>query len=267
MKPWDQRWFILTASSLRYYSSRETCDWGLPPKLLSIHGLRHYESLSDTDFQVSRQCHVHVLSDSSGTLVVAQLYFPGRILQLKAQHKEEANRWLACLHSLHIIALNSSFTKVSKGQTAAFVSQPSQKMQHQGAASILRLQPSRQPTAQLDDGVLFVKVDAQLFRPDSHDHLQQLSHLSVDQSSLSYTPLSDHAANSPFLTRREEQPRMLQPDNEASSCSRCRALSSTFATAAQECSTEEQVQASSLSEDNSDARFAHASKAWLTMTA
>ena len=153
-----------------------------------------------------------------------QLYFPGRILQLKAEHKGEADRWLACLHSLHLIAVNSSFTKIIKTQQNAAQTSAKGLRQHDSAASVAG--PCQKPIHQPDDGVLFIKVDATYSKPSALEQhgSGQLSHLSVDRSRLSFTPLSDHAAKSPFLAQREQHASSLQADIEPASCARCKSM-------------------------------------------
>lgn len=166
-----------------------------------------------------------------------QLYFPGRILQLKAQHKEEANRWLACLHSLHLIAVNSSFTQTANRQQSAAHSHASDLHQHDSAASVASPPVKHKLVDQPDDGVLFIKVEATGPKPASprQHRISQLSHLSIEGSGLSFTPLSDHAAHSPFLGTRDQHADGLQPKAETAICSRCKSIASiTLLAASQE---------------------------------
>ena len=51
-KSWDQRWFVLTSSSLTYYRSREDHDWGAAGTVMSLNSLRRFEPLSNLVFQV-----------------------------------------------------------------------------------------------------------------------------------------------------------------------------------------------------------------------
>lgn len=51
-KSWDERWFVLTSSTLTYYRSQEDRDWGGAGTVLSLSSLKRFESLSSLVFQV-----------------------------------------------------------------------------------------------------------------------------------------------------------------------------------------------------------------------
>lgn len=250
---------MLTSESLQYYSSKETCDWGLPPKVLSIQGLRHFESLSDTVFQVSllsTGAAVCLRYENCDVRFAVQLYFAGRILQLKAECKSTADRWLACLHSLHVIVVSTSFTQNAIKQQSAADSHISKLQQHDSAASVAAPRLSQKPTRWQDEGVLFITVDAACLKPATLDeHISgHLSHLSIDRSTLSFTPLSDQAATSPFLAGHEQQAIIsLQPVAETTICSRCRSCTSTLALPVQQ---QQEIQQVSHEEDNNPTEYA-----------
>lgn len=199
-KSWDQRWFVLTSSSLTYYRSQEDRDWGAAGTVLSLTSLRRFECLSSLVFQVC--CRplglldwiVLACSPRLTTCRTVQLYFFQRILQLRAAREQEAKQWTICLQSIQ-----SPQQDVTLSPTAASLHSP------RPTAANGALSPGGKSASALVDGVLIINARSSTDMEVSHvqgaDAQGVLpAHLLVEEGRVSYSPLSEHAAASPFLS-------------------------------------------------------------------
>ena len=163
---------------------------------MSLTSLRRFDSLSGLVFQVccsliNLGCSVLAYSPHLITCRTVQLYFYQRILQLRAAQEHEAKKWIMCLHSIQ------SEQQVTLSRMAA------------------KLQPSSRPAAAhspggksasaAGDGILIINarssIDIEISPAQEADARGVLpAHLFVEESRVSYSPLSEHAAASPFLS-------------------------------------------------------------------
>ena len=192
---------MLTTSSLTYYRSQEDRDWGAAGTVLSLTSLRRFESLSSLVFQVCCPhrivlCFASLLFQLS-TCRILQLYFYQRILQLRAAHEQETKNWITCLQSIH------SEQQVTLSRTAAKPQPSSTPAAAKGALSAPS--PDGKSASTAGDGVLI--IDARSSIDTENSLLQETdtcgllpAHLLVEERHVSYSPLSEHAAASPFLS-------------------------------------------------------------------
>ncbi|KAL0031432.1 hypothetical protein WJX77_000207 [Trebouxia sp. C0004] len=211
-KSWDLRWCVLTSSSLTYYRSLEDRDWGGAGTVLSLSSLKRFESISS---------------------LVFQLYFYQRILQLRAAQEQEAQRWILCLQAAHLQQqkLAADGPKMSQqlaAPSAAASSSPAPSPRHKSASAA-------------GDGILLIHATANSDLQDSclcntEARGVLLSHLLVEESRVSYSPLSEHAAASPFMldaVRQQfiDQAHTVAAARELGSCLNSRQATSSAATA------------------------------------
>ena len=184
---------MLTSSSLTYYRSQEDHDWGAAGTVLSLNSLRRFECLSSLVFQVwcCLVASVALAYCLLNTCAIMQLYFYQRILQLRAAQEQEAKKWITCLQSMQ------SEQQVILSRMAA-QQQPSSRP---AAAN----SPGGKSASAAGDGILIINarssIDAELSpaqEADAHGVLP--AHVFVEESRVSYSPLSEHAAASPFLS-------------------------------------------------------------------
>lgn len=187
---------MLTSSSLTYYRSQEDHDWGAAGTVMSLTSLRRFESLSSLVFQVCGylvNVGDTVLADVPRltTCRTVQLYFYQRILQLRASQEQEAKKWITCLQSIQ------SEQQVTLSRMAA-KPQPSSRP---AAAN----SPGGKSASAAGDGVLIVNANSSIdnnISPAQEADVRGVlpAHLFVEESRVSYSPLSEHAAASPFLS-------------------------------------------------------------------
>ncbi|DBA91027.1 TPA: hypothetical protein ACH3X2_004227 [Trebouxia sp. C0005] len=175
-KSWDLRWCVLTSSSLTYYRSLEDRDWGGAGTVLSLSSLKRFESISS---------------------LVFQLYFYQRILQLRAAQEQEAHRWILCLKAAQLqqqklAADGPNLSQQVAAPPAAASSSPAPSPRHKSASAG-------------GDGILLIHARANIELQDSRLCNTEArgvlpSHLLVEESRVSYSPLSEHAVASPFMS-------------------------------------------------------------------
>ena len=125
------------------------------------------------------------------------MYFYQRILQLRAAQEQEAQRWILCLKAAHVQQqkLAADGPKLSQqlaASSAAASSSPAPSPRHKSASAA-------------GDGILLIHARAKIASQDSHLRNTEArgvlpSHLLVEESRVSYSPLSEHAAASPFMS-------------------------------------------------------------------
>jgi len=126
-----------------------------------------------------------------------QLYFYQRILQLKAAQEQEAQRWIICLKAAQLqqeklAADGPKLFQQLAAPSAAASSSPAPSPRHKSASAA-------------GDGILLIHARANIASQDSHLCNTMArgvlpSHLLVEESRVSYSPLSEHAAASPFMS-------------------------------------------------------------------
>ena len=125
------------------------------------------------------------------------MYFYQRILQLRAAQEQEAQRWILCLKAAQLQQqkLAADGPKLSQqlaAPSAAASSSPAPSPRHKSASAV-------------GDGILLIHARANIASQDSHLRNTEArgvlpSHLLVEESRVSYSPLSEHAAASPFMS-------------------------------------------------------------------
>ena len=208
-KSWDLRWCVLTSSSLTYYRSLEDRNWGGAGTVLSLSSLKRFEAISSLVFQVPK-CRLRQWTNSTGctactslsersvSLPLLQLYFYQRILQLRAAQEQEAHRWILCLKA----------AQLQQQKLAADGPNPSQQVATPSAAassSSPAPSPRHKSASAACDGILLIHARANIASQDSHLLNTEArgvlpSHLLVEERRVSYSPLSEHAAASPFMS-------------------------------------------------------------------
>ena len=133
-----------------------------------------------------------------------QLYFYQRILQLRAAQEQEAQKWITCLQSiqqLHTSPSNAASIEPSHTAAAATEAMPSPSP----SSSPLH---RRKSASAAGDGVIMVtaRSGADTGKGHSADSRGVLPpHLLVEERHVSYSPLSEHALTSPFLSDAHRQ--------------------------------------------------------------
>ena len=119
-----------------------------------------------------------------------QLYFYQRILQLRAAQEQEARKWIACLQSI----------QSEQRVTLSCVAEKPQPSSRSAAAN----SPGAKSATAAGDGILMINARSSVDReisPAQEGNARGVlpAHLFVEESRVSYSPLSEHAAASPFL--------------------------------------------------------------------
>ena len=123
-----------------------------------------------------------------------QLYFYQRILQLRAAQEQEAKNWITCIQS------TLSEQQIALSQTAA-------KPHHSTGPVTAMPSPSHEgkSASAAGNGVLLINARSGIRSENSPDQGSDTrgvlpAHLLVEPSHVSYSPLSEHLAASPFLS-------------------------------------------------------------------
>jgi hypothetical protein len=125
------------------------------------------------------------------------LYFYQRILQLRAAQEQEAHRWILCLEAAQLqqqklAADGPNLSQQLAAPSAAASSSPAPSPRHKSASAA-------------GDGILLIHARANIDSQDSRLCNTEARgvlplHLLVEESRVSYSPLSEHAAASPFMS-------------------------------------------------------------------
>jgi len=125
------------------------------------------------------------------------LYFYQRILQLRAAQEQEAHRWILCLKAAQLqqqklAADGANLSQQLAAPSAAASGSPAPSPRHKSASAA-------------GDGILLIHARANIDSQDSRLCNTEArgvlpSHLLVEESRVSYSPLSEHAAASPFMS-------------------------------------------------------------------
>ena len=147
-------------------------------------------------------------------LRLLQLYFYQRVLQLRAAREQEAQKWIACLNTIQLRQQHTPASAAAKHQltpvaSAAIDTSPSAP-------------PGRKSASTASNGILMITARSSIEAIDGVAHTEHRTdsrgvlppHLLVEERHVSYSPLSEHAATSPFLSNAHRQ-KLLDKGNES----------------------------------------------------